>query len=79
MTLGETMVKKVLRNATNYFTQKRGQKWPPQSQWNGMDVTKKGYKLLMLVFERDTIIYSVTAAAAVATLAMLVKNLSHDK
>ena len=46
---------------------------------NGMDVTKKGYKLLMLVFERDTIIYSVTAAAAVATLAMLVKNLSHDK
>ena len=43
---------------------------------NGMDVTKKGYKLLMLVFERDTIIYSVTAAA---TLAMLVKNLSHDK
>lgn len=45
---------------------------------NGMDVTKKGYKLLMLVFERDTIIYSVTAAA-VATLAMLVKNLSHDK
>ena len=41
-----------------------------------MDVTKKGYKLLMLVFERDTIIYSVTA---VATLAMLVKNLSHDK
>ena len=77
MTLGETMVKKVLRNATNYFTQKRGQKWP-HSQWNGMYVTKKDYKLLMLVFERDTIIYSVTAAA-VATLAMLVKNLSHDK
>ena len=40
---------------------------------------KKGIKTILYVgrfWKRDTIIYSVTAAA---TLAMLVKNLSHDK